>query len=216
MEQYGIRGVPLQLFSSYLTNRQQYTVMGNTVSSQQAVTCGVPQGSTLGPVLFLIYIKDLPNCSSVLSLRIFADDTNVFASAHDLRSLEQLINTELKKVKLWCDTNKLSINFSKTNFIIVKSPRKKDLAVNIKIESEDGTSSLLERKDRVKFLDDTVSFKHHISYVASRISHSNGIIAKLRHFLTLSQLRQLYYSMHYLSLYFLRNISMGKCVQNSY
>ena len=80
----------------------------------------------------------------MLAFRIFADDTNVFASARDLRSLEQLINTELKKVKLWCDVNKLSINFSKTNFMIVKSPRKKDLAVNIKIESEDGTSSLQE------------------------------------------------------------------------
>ena len=85
--------------------------------------------------------------------------------------------------------------------MIVKSPRKKDSAVNIKIESEDDTSSLLERKDRVKYLgvllDDTVSFKHHISYVASRISHSNGIIAKLRHFLTLSQMRQLYNSIIY-------------------
>ena len=205
MEQYGIRGVPLQLFTSYLTNRQQYTAMGNTVSSRQAVTCGIPQGSSLEPVLFLIYINDLPSCSSVFAFRIFADDTNLFASARDLRSLEQLINTELKKVKLWCDANKLSINFSKTNFMIVKSLRKKDLAVNIKIESEDGTSSLLERKDRVKYLgvhlDDTVSFKHHISYVASRISRSNGIIAKLRHFLTLSQ--------------FLRNISMEKCVQIS-
>ena len=85
--------------------------------------------------------------------------------------------------------------------MIVKSPRKRDLAVNIKIESVDGTSYLLERKDRVKYLgvllDDTVSFKHHISYVASRISRSNGIIAKFRHFLTLPQMRQLYYSIIY-------------------
>ena len=85
--------------------------------------------------------------------------------------------------------------------MIVKSPRKKDLAVNIKIASEDGTSSLLERKDRVEYLgvllDDTVSFKHHIFYGALRISRSNGIIAILRHFLTLSQMRQPYYSIIY-------------------
>lgn len=91
-------------------------------------------------------------------------------SARDLKSLEQLINTELKKVRLWCNADKLSINFSKTNYTIVKSPRKKDLVVNIKIESEDGTSFLLEHKDRVEYLgvllDDTVSFKHRISYVA--------------------------------------------------
>ena len=146
MEQYGIRGLPLQLFTSYLTNRQQYTAIGNTVSSKLAVTCGIPQGSLLGPVLFFIYINDLPNCSSILAVRIFADDANVFASARDHKSLEQQINTELKKVKIWCDANKLSINFSKTNFMIAKSPRKKDLAVNIKRENKDGTSCLLEQK----------------------------------------------------------------------
>ena len=100
-------------FSPATTNRQQYTAIGNTVSSRQVVTCGIPQGSLLGRVLFLIYINDLPNCSSVLTLRIFADDTNVFASARDLKSLDQLINTELKKVKLWCDANILSIKFLK-------------------------------------------------------------------------------------------------------
>ena len=63
--------------------------MGNTVSSKQTMTCGIPQGSSLGPVLFLIYINDLPNCSNALTFRIFADDTNVFASAHDLKVLEK-------------------------------------------------------------------------------------------------------------------------------
>ena len=115
------------------------------MSSRQAVTCGIPEGSSLGLVLFLIYINDLPKCSSLLTFRVFADDTNVFASARDLKTLEQLINTELKNVKIWCDANKLSINFSKTNFMIVKSPRKRDLAVNIKIESVDGTSYYVAR-----------------------------------------------------------------------
>ena len=75
--------------------------------------------------MLLIYINDLPNCSNVFNFRIFADGTNVFASARDLKSLEQLVNTDLKKVKLWSDTNKLPMNFSKTNFMIVKSLRKK-------------------------------------------------------------------------------------------
>jgi len=70
------------------------------------MVCGVPQGSSLGPFLFLIYINDLPNCSEVLSFKIFADDTNLFASAKDLKSLGLQMNSELRKVKEWCDRNK--------------------------------------------------------------------------------------------------------------
>ena len=77
------------------------------------MTCGIPQGSTLGLLLFLLYINDLPNCSETLTFRIFADDTNLFASARDLKSLEILINSELEKGKVWCDVNKISINFIK-------------------------------------------------------------------------------------------------------
>ena len=201
MERYGIRGVPLQFFASYLTDRQQYVQMGNTVSSEQTMTCGIPQGSSLGPVLFLIYINDLPNCSNALTFRIFADDTNVFASARDLKILEKIVNSELKKVKIWCDVNRLSINFSKTNFMIIKSQKKKDDQVNINIESADGTINVLQRKQKIKYLgvllDETMSFNHHISYICTRIARNNGIISKLRHYLTLLQMKQIYYSLIY-------------------
>ena len=74
------------------------------------------------PSIILIYIKDLPNCSNALTFRIFADDTNVFASARNLKDLEEVVNSELKKVKIWCDVNRLSINFTKTNFMIQGHP----------------------------------------------------------------------------------------------
>ena len=172
MEQYGIRGVSLQLFANYLANRQQYVQMGNTVSSEQTMTCGIPQGSSLGPVLLLIYINDLPNCSSALTFRIFSDDTNVFASARDLKTLEKIVNSELKKVKIWCDVNRLSINFSKTNFMIIKSPKKKDDQVNINIESADGTINVLQRKQKIKYLgvllDETISFNPFLTAPTNR------------------------------------------------
>ena len=201
MERYGIRGVSLQFFANYLANRQQYVQMGNTVSSEQTMTCGIPQGSSLGPVLFLIYINDLPNCSSALSFRIFADDTNVFTSARDLKTLKKIVNSELKKVKIWCDVNRLSINFSKTNLMIIKSPKKKDDQVNINNESADGTINVLQRKQKIKYLgvllDETISFNHHISYICTRIERNNGIMSKLRHYLTLLQVTQIYYSLIY-------------------
>ena len=75
---YGIRGNPLRWFENYLYNRNQVFKIGDTISSSQTIICGIPQGSNLGPLLFLLYINDLPNCSSKLSFRIFADDTNMF------------------------------------------------------------------------------------------------------------------------------------------
>ena len=140
--------MPLKLFASFLTNRQQYVQMGNTVSSKQTMTCGIPQGSSLGPVLFLIYINDLPNCSNALTFRTFADDTNVFVSARNLKDLEETVNSELKKPKIWGDVNRLSINFTKTKFMIIKSSKKKDDQVNIKIEIADGTINVLQRKQK--------------------------------------------------------------------
>ena len=76
--------MPLKWFTSYFNNRQQYVAIGHTESPRQAMTCGIPQGSTLRPLL-LLYINDLPNCSETLTFRIFADDTNLFVSARDLK-----------------------------------------------------------------------------------------------------------------------------------
>ena len=88
----------MKWFDSYLSNRKQYVELDGVKSPNQTMLCGVPQGSTLGPLLFLIYINDVPNSSEHLSFKIFADDTNVFASAKDLKTLEHLMNSELAKV----------------------------------------------------------------------------------------------------------------------
>ena len=201
LESYGIRGTPLKWFTSYLENRQQYVTVGQLDSPRQAMTCGIPQGSTLGPLLFLLYINDLPNCSKNLIFRIFADDTNLFASACDLKDLETLINSELEKVKEWCDVNKLSINFSKTNYMIIKSSRKVSGNMEVKLHSMDGSCHILRKKDHIKYLgvmiDESLSWKYHISYICSRVSRNIGIISKLRHYLSIHQLKQIYYNLIY-------------------
>ena len=89
-----------------------------------AINFGVPQGSNLGPLLFLIYINDLPNISSIMFFILFADDTNIFYSHDSLDTLFQIVNTELTRVAEWFCANKLTLNIDKTNYILFKSHRK--------------------------------------------------------------------------------------------
>ena len=202
MEMYGTRGLPLQWFTNCLTNRQQYVPLAGMESSRQTVVCGVPEGSSLGPLLFVIYINDIPNCSEKLSFRIRADDTNIFASSTNATQLETLINREILKVKEWCDMNRLSTNFKKTNYMIIKSNKKKIAnTFKVKLPNKDSSEYTLEEKHCIKYLglliDDTISWNYHISYTCTRISRNTGIFLKLRHFLPLKQLRQLYYNLIY-------------------
>ena len=111
LHHYGVRGNALDWFRSYLSNRKQYVSYNGVSASTKLITCGVPQGSILGPLLFLIYINDLNNvcCDSVPIL--FADDTNLFYKGADFGELVKSINAELENISLWLKVNKLSLNF---------------------------------------------------------------------------------------------------------
>ena len=188
---YGIRGIPHSWFKSYLENRQQYVKINETESDKQIMKCGVPQGSTLGPLLFLLYINDMPNSSTKLMFRIFADDTNLFYAAKTAKELETVMNKELQNVLQYCIVNKLSVNFEKTNFMIITSKKQKP---TISIPN-------IEQKEFIKYLgvyiDNTLSWSYHIKHINSRISKNTGIIYKLRHYLNLKMLKQIYYSLIY-------------------
>ena len=111
LEKYGIRGVPLQLIESFFTNWQQYTTIKSTKSATNKVLCDIPQISTLGPLLFTIYINDLPLASD-FKVDLFADDTNLTLTHSQPEMLQQ-------KVINWMRINKLSINYSKSEFMII-------------------------------------------------------------------------------------------------
>ena len=198
LNHYGIRGVVHDWFKSYLSQREQFVNVNGHNSLSLPVTCGVPQGSILGPLLFLLYVNDLPNTSSLLTFHLFADDTNLYFSSKNLSHLEANLNHELKSVAEWMKCNRLArLNISKTNFILFHSSKlKPSQSLRIKI---DGT--LIKQVDSTKYLgktfDSNLTWKSHINELCLKLSKTVGILSKVRHFVDNHILVMLYYSLIY-------------------
>ena len=192
---YGIRGNSLLWFDSYLNQRKQYVSFSNVNSPLLSVQCGVPQGSVLGPLLFLLYINDLPNSTDLLPI-IFADDTNVFCRGKDLESCVNQINSQLTGLVHWIRANKLSLNVEKSQFIAFTNrkriPDESDIVL-------DGRS--VARVSVFKFLgvhiDDRLTWKHHINHLRGKISRSIGVLNAARPLLDRTVLLNLYYTFVY-------------------
>ena len=172
LEHYGIRGVALDWFCSYLSNRKQYVSVNGHISETLQIRCGVPQGSVHGSLLFLIYINHLPSVSKCLTFYLFADDTNICFEASDLFMLQKVVNFELRYVKKWLDANKLALNVDKTNFVIFYSHAKK---LTEPIALKFGLKRITQA-DHVRFLgvllDETLSWKPHLVEVSRKLCRS--------------------------------------------
>ena len=148
LEHYGIRGMALEWFSSYLSNRKQCVSLNGVLSDFKSITHGVPQGSILGPLLFILYINDIVNCSEKLFFMLFAGDTNLFVSCREIMHLFDIVNIELSKLSDWFKVNKLSLNVKKTNYILFGRKRLTlSETNNICIDGQ-----RIERVERTKFL----------------------------------------------------------------
>ena len=197
LEHYGIRGLTLDWFKSYLSNRSQIVCIGNIKSDEQIIRCGVPQGSFLGPILFLLYINDFKNSSDLFEFHLFADDSNLFFAHKSIIELEKLVNNQLSKIYTWLSCNKLSLNVDKTNFVVFSPPQKKltyylNLCINdIPIDCKNNVNYL-----GIK-LDSHLTFKPHVHYITKKIKRSIGILSKLSHYVNSKILIQLYYSLIY-------------------
>ena len=127
---YGVRGIAHDLFKSYLTNRKQHTIINGVSSSVLSITHGVPQGSVLGPLLFLIYINDLNHVVTLSTMYHFADDTNLLYSNSLLKSINKCIIHDLRLIGHWLRPNRISLNVNKTEIVLFR-PKKKIICKNV-------------------------------------------------------------------------------------
>ena len=182
LEHYGIRGVVLDFFRSYLTNRTQRVFVDGKLSEYKYKYHGVPQGSVLGPLLFLLYINDIPHSSQIMTFHLFADDTSIFFSHENLSNLEAIVNAELAKVSDWLIANKLTLITTKSNFMIIK-PRQKNRSKNIEISI---TNENLRDSACVKYLgvliDKNLTWTNHIKHVTTKVAKGIDILSKIRHY----------------------------------
>ena len=193
LEVYGIRGIPLLWFKSYLTERIQYVKFRDQDSDCNNITHGVPQGSVLGPLLFLIYINDLTMVSSDAKFILFADDTNIIFSSKLNENIEKITNENLKNIIDWFNVNKLSINLTKTQYIVFSKSTNNILNQNFKIALNNNE---LQKVTNVKFLgvhlQSNLQWNIHINEVAKQISKTIGIISRIKHTVPKSVLVMLY------------------------
>ena len=194
MEHYGIRGVALDWFKNYLTNRSQFVEYNGHISKIKTINTGMPQGSILGPLGFIIYVNDIPNSVPDLSFILFADDTSAFTSHQNINTLNNIINSGISKLSLWFMANKLSLNPTKTN-VMLFGTRNKISNINTNFElSLNG--QVINRVDAFKFLgvtvDQNLTWNQHINNLSKKCSSSIGILYKIKRYLPETALITLY------------------------
>lgn len=194
---YGLSGSSVAWFKSYLSGRSQYVDLKKATSELLPVTCGVPQGSVLGPLLFLIYVNDISNAICNIQLLLFADDTNLFFSHSCISTCFSVMNAELKLVEDWLHANRLSLSLKKTKYIVFGKERKIDALPLVlpKLMIGQGT---IKRTSSTPFLgviiDENLTWNDHIRLVETKIARNIGAIAKARKYLTRTAARSLYFS----------------------
>lgn len=195
---YGIRGTINKWFSSYLSNRNQYVQIDDKKSDVQQIVCGVPQGSILGPLLYLIYVNDI-SMSTNAHILSFADDTSMYISDHNINRLYEKANYAMNCLYEWFCANRLSLNPNKTKYIVFKAGNRtcdyKGLNVIINDTTLQQVGSMFINKT-TKFLgiyvDESLSWKYQLMHINNKISRSLYGIKQVKHFLPYASLKTLY------------------------
>ena len=201
LDHYGIRGISaLSWFRSYSSHRFQYVTYNGSQSSQQLIKCGVPQGSILGPLLFLVYINDLCIVCKSTEPVLFADDTNLFSSGSNASSLQDGVNNDLAFIAEWLKVNELSLNIKKTHFMCFSAKNKPSPCISLQIDGE-ALAEVNKSKVLGVIIDNKFSWKDYISFVCRKVARGIGDIIKARKVLHNESMKCLGYSFIYFTWY---------------
>ena len=198
LDHYGIRGPANNLLKSYLSNRKQFVKIGKHKSKLKNITCGVPQGSVLGPLLFILYINDLHKACTTGNTRIFADDTNIFFKCKDIKEITTIGSQIMTQLQGWFKANKLTLNSEKSSFIIFRSKRKKQTNIPEQIKYEDTS---INRCNSIKYLgvilDEHLDWNEHIHDLCNKLKRYFKTFYCIRRYLNIDQVKTIYYALIY-------------------
>ena len=198
LEHYGIRGNALDIFRSYLSNRKQYVHIDNCKSQTRSISHGVPQGSVLGPLFFLLFINDLPKCCPDGKVRLFADDTTIFFHRNNINEINSTGKNIMIQLTTWFNANKLTLNADKSSFTIFKSSRKTIPNQPDNIEFHD---QQIKRTSHIKFLgvilDENLTWNLHINELCSKLKRLFHIFYNIRNVLSKDNIKTIYYTLIY-------------------
>ena len=195
LETFGIADIELTWFREYLSNRKQVVAVENELSDLGCISTGVPQGSILGPLLFVLLMNDLPDRLNLCSTLMYADDTVLFYSSKDIQDIETVLTRELKVVSTWLTENNLYLHKDKTESVLFGTGARLSKVTNLDISVN---GNLIKRKSQYTYLgivlDETLSFNAHVKYVLSKAGKRLGMLGRIRDNLTMSTSNIIYKS----------------------
>ena len=194
LNHYGIRGIANDWFRSYLSDRTQFVSINGFNSDCKTVKYGVPQGSVLGPLLFLIFINDLNIAIKNSETFHFADDTCLLNIKDSIKKINKVVNKDLKFLIQWLHANKISLNVAKTEVIIFRRKKKQlDFDLNLKI-----CGKKLQASSYVKYLgiylDQYLDWSPHVNHLSHKLVKANAMLCKLRHYVNEATIKSIYYA----------------------